>query len=1706
MPTTIDSLQIEIQSSSTNASAGIRDLAKSLGELKRSGTVTTAIKNLDKLSVSLRGFADASNATRSLGKLAGALERLKSIGSVTSLGSSISKLGASLKAIGDINIDDVAPKIERIAGALQPLSTVKAGGINTMVNGLMKLGKVTESLDEATIDAFADKIKRLTAVLEPLSTKMTTIQNGLRGVNSKARSAGTSVKQMGEKVNGARVNLASFIYSLQTVVQGLQQAIDRFAQFINAAIEWDGVAARFGRGFGAQAQETYDWIKRLNEEMGINIQVFMQYSSIYATMLTGFGVAMEDATKMALGYTELTYDIWAGYNDVYKTFGEAADAVKSAIAGEVEPIRRAGFTIVESTLEQTAANHGLSISLEKATEAQKSYLRYLTLVDQAHSQSLVGTYAKELNTAEGLMRTFSQQLKSLVQAFGSLFLPVLVKVMPYLQAFVELLTDGIQALAALFGITIQGVDWSGYEDGLGGVAGGADDLAGSVGGATEAIKELKNAAIGIDELNVISPTAANAGGAGGSGAGDGGFGNLDIESLWDESIFADINNQVDEIKEKLEDWLPVIGLVGAALGALSITSLLSGLGNAIADTNMLNKVLGSIAIVTIEAALVFKFADDYLETGNLLNLLGEAIVTAAAGYLMFKAWGTGGLILALGVSIAAQLLAIGLNLADGGVEIDDPQLWIQAAFATILAGVAGGFLSYKGFTPLSTGQGVMLGLGVGLTLTLASITMGEYAANGFSATTLLTGLGAVVSGALAGAQGLSYLGVSSGKGLVIGASATVSLMVTVDSVSTLTSADSSTGDKILSALSSAISMGGTGAAIGSVVPGLGTGLGAVIGVGVSLIISGISWLFGGDEGAEVEGPTKEELLADALADLKQRFGDVELTVDELKVLVDNIVAIPGDVSLDFYSDEYGKLSGIEDAIEAALGEIEAYNVKIGLGIEVDQEAYKKTVEGFLTNSQGLLDQYYLTASISLDILGADSSLSESLNMFYTTNSQALSELGGKLKQTISEAFVDGEWIPEKLNEALELQKEIQAILDYVSDVEYRAKLKNVELELSGMNITQESFEDAVAILQDTVTERISQLDVAKEQAIAVAITEFDMHLKEGKSEAEAQAIFDQTVADLQAKYLSEVVEVTYGSVDFGLQTIRDLFSEEISNLDLDFGEEVIFAIGQTMGGAKEKDGVYEGINQIFEDLAYQIDREMRQAIPKDDRGAITSLLNQLTPTIEELEKVARQSYLVGKTVPENARKGLNDAAALAALDGDAKAINYLIGQNFSTDPVFLNTMATVEGVGETIPKEIADGLLTNINFVRDASTGVITGIYDAANDTTYAMTPTLKENLASLGVDLTASLATGVDTGLPDVEGAGAAISNGLLSGAETEMQKQKKSWLDWAIWPWNWFKEKNEIHSPSKLFERGGKHITDGLVKGLSKDSLTKGLSSIWDKAKGWWNNSKGALATYTPAIGDIRDKLSSAWTTAKNWWTTKKGTLATYTPNIGSIRDKVSSAWSSARTWWSTKKSAMSTYTPSIGSIKDRVSSAWTTARNWWSKKSTMSTYTPSIGSIKDKLVSAWNTAKTWWSKNVKLSIPSLSFKVTYSTSGLNTVQKGIVKALGLSGWPKLSFAANGGIFDQGSLIWAGERGAEVVANAGGGRTGVMNVQQMSDAVYEGVYAAVLAAMRAGGGSSGGNQAVNVYVDGRQVTAAVEQRQRERGASIMGSQIYSY
>lgn len=570
----IQGLEFQIVNDSSQAVDGLKALTNTLNRLKTatSGSATNLSKtaqSIRELSNALKGL-NTGDASQKINRLATALSALGSLSNFRSTVNSLTKLNT---ALGNLKWTD-GDKLASLATGLQPLSELGRSHLTSFITQLGKLPEVMEKLEAADLDKFTKQMTELAAAMKPFADEMQKVSNGFSAFPSKIQKLIASTNRYNGTTQKATETTKAFGTALtgikfSSVIYLAKRTSSVVSDLMYDATEWEGIVQRFGRAFGSTAQENYDWIKRLNSELQINTQQFMQYSSIFGTMLKGFGVVESDAAKMAMGYTELVYDIWAGYNDIYTSFEDAAIAVRSAIAGEVEPIRKAGFTIVDSQLKVTAANYGIAYSSQKASEELKSYLRYLTLIGQADAQGLIGTYAREMTTAEGLLRTLRQQITSLSQAFGSFLLPVLVKVLPYVQAFVELIGEAVVALAALFGVTLQPVDFSTG-------ASSAGDLSDNLSDAADAAKKVKQYTAGFDELNVFDP---NKGSSSGSGSSLGSYaGMFDIDKLWDESIFENVNQQVDELKEKLKDVLTVATTIGAAIMAWKISaSLIRGL-------------------------------------------------------------------------------------------------------------------------------------------------------------------------------------------------------------------------------------------------------------------------------------------------------------------------------------------------------------------------------------------------------------------------------------------------------------------------------------------------------------------------------------------------------------------------------------------------------------------------------------------------------------------------------------------------------------------------------------------------------------------------------------------------------------------------------------------------------------------------------------------------------------------------------------------------------------------------------------------------------------------------------------------------------------------------------------------------------------------------------------------------------------------------
>ncbi len=651
MSVTIDSLDIQIRSSAGSAAANIDRLADALGKMRANAKLTTVTNNLSKLS-------------EALGKLQG-----------TSTGLS---------------------NIRGLAGAMKSLSQVeKSAGFNSLVNTLKKLPDIVNQLDASTLATFTTRMRQLATALAPLASqidkvgvafsklpaRVSQIVTGTNRMAAASRAAADAQDEHNDSINAMSLNLATGIANLQSFLGVLHQVRDALVSAISTAIEWDGIQFRFGQSFGEDAQEVYDWILKINEALGISVQEFMQNSGMYASLLKGFGVEQDKASDIALGLTELTYDIWAFNNDRYKQLEDAAEAVRSAITGEIEPIRNAGIALTEASMQEYLDSIGMAhVSLEKLTEAQKAEVRYAVMVNSAMSQGIVGTYAREMDTAEGAVRRLTQQIKTLIQAFGSLFIPILQKVIPWITAFVSILTDAVHWVAAFFGIKITAIDWSKTTSGVGDLASGAKDANSALGGAADAAKKLKTYTMGFDELNVIDPPSDSdsGGAAGGAGAGGNGFPGLELDSLWDQALLDAASKKVDEIKQKIldffEKWKTQIQIIAAALATLGLSKMLGHLGQAfglgekfLGVMKTIGKLATTAIIITIQYSLMKELLGDFMETGEWKNLLMAGIVGAIGTGILYSMWGPAGLVIGLGVTAVASLSAI----VENGVMLVD---------------------------------------------------------------------------------------------------------------------------------------------------------------------------------------------------------------------------------------------------------------------------------------------------------------------------------------------------------------------------------------------------------------------------------------------------------------------------------------------------------------------------------------------------------------------------------------------------------------------------------------------------------------------------------------------------------------------------------------------------------------------------------------------------------------------------------------------------------------------------------------------------------------------------------------------------------------------------------------------------------------------------------------------------------------------------
>lgn len=324
------------------------------------------------------------------------------------------------------------------------------------------------------------------------------IQKATKGFSSfskKANNVTSSADKMTKSNNKSSLSFLTMRSKIEVAIKAIKGIVNGIKGFTDKSSNYIEDVNLFTVAMGQYADEAKSYANQVSEIMGIDPGAWMRNQGLFQTLITGFGVAGDGASKMSKNLTQLAYDLSSFYNiDVDK----AMQKLKSGMAGELEPLRAIGYDLSQAKLEATAKELGIDKAVSDMTQAEKSMLRYHAIMSQVTVTH--GDMARTLEQPANQMRILKAQWEMLSREIGNVFMPLLQKLLPYGIAVTKMLREMVSSIATFVGFEMPTVD-TGVES----LASGSEATEEALEGATEQAKKLKSYTMGIDELNVISP-------------------------------------------------------------------------------------------------------------------------------------------------------------------------------------------------------------------------------------------------------------------------------------------------------------------------------------------------------------------------------------------------------------------------------------------------------------------------------------------------------------------------------------------------------------------------------------------------------------------------------------------------------------------------------------------------------------------------------------------------------------------------------------------------------------------------------------------------------------------------------------------------------------------------------------------------------------------------------------------------------------------------------------------------------------------------------------------------------------------------------------------------------------------------------------------------------------------------------------------------
>ena len=697
----ITSLSVEISAESQGAELNINKLANAIANLRSKGNVSAVCDSLDKLAGSIAGLKSAS---KGIGSIFKNIEKMSNID------------------VSGIDFTGLSAKLESLKSELQPLQNLDASGLKAVgsaMNAIVKIPSINDKLDADTLNKFKtacdsistsltplasqlDKVGNAFAKLPPQLSKVVTQANRVTAANEKQRK---SYLSLSNQMNGFMRNMAKLV-SLKAIADYLGNAVAKFNDFYEAA-------NMFGVSMGDMTNEASGFIDKMEQLLGIDPSEAMNAMANIYSMTKSFGLAKEQAYTLSKSLTRLGYDLSSLKNI---PISQAFTKIRSAMAGELEPMLQLGVDISQARLQQELLALGFNKQVSTLSQADKATLRYIAILKQTTDAQ--GDFARTLSSPANMIRILKAQLSGLARDVGSLLYPAMKSILPPLIAAVELIREFVQWVAKLMGVKVVLTDFAKSADSVGGIGDAMDETTDST---KKAAKALKNYTMGFDELNIIDPTQGSSGSGSGASAGSI-LGDVDLSGY---DMFKQYNEefakQIDAIKQKIKAMLPLIATVATALAAWKLTNLITDIVDAISKMNALKSIVLGLGVFTVGVVLEITGIKDAIENGvngknfaeivldALIGTTGAAILGKGIAQFIVTGFGNtavGAAIKAAGGSTAGAII----GAAVGGVVTGIP-MFVTGVYDAVKNGLntLNGILIPLGSTMAGAGIGAIIG-------------------------------------------------------------------------------------------------------------------------------------------------------------------------------------------------------------------------------------------------------------------------------------------------------------------------------------------------------------------------------------------------------------------------------------------------------------------------------------------------------------------------------------------------------------------------------------------------------------------------------------------------------------------------------------------------------------------------------------------------------------------------------------------------------------------------------------------------------------------------------------------------------------------------------------------------------------------------------------------------------------------------------------